>query len=130
MLINRNTRARERFRKVHVIPSKLGKTDCEVNMWIDANRPQIEEIKKITYICLPSDNGTVNTKVVIDYVENISKDTHPTTNIKVEEVFPSEEEINKSLCAPPIENIGGIRIVDLSGEMGSDYISALIDYTV
>lgn len=130
MLINRNTRARERFRKVHVIPSKLGKTDSEVNMWIDANRPQIEEIKKITYICLPSGNGTVNTKVVIDYIENISKDTHPTTNIKVEEVFPSEKEINKSLCAPPIENIGGIRIVDLSGEMGSDYISALIDYTV
>lgn len=130
MLINRNTRARERFRKVHVIPSKLGKTDSEVNMWIDANRPQIEEIKKITYICLPSGNGTINTKVVIDYIENISKDTHPTTNIKVEEVFPSEKEINKSLCAPPIENIGGIRIVDLSGEMGSDYISALIDYTV
>lgn len=130
MLINRNTRARERFRKVHVIPSKLGKTDSEVNMWIDANRPQIEEIKKITYICLPSGNGTVNTKVVIDYIENISKDTHPTTNIKVEEVFPSEKEINKSLCAPPIENIGGIRIVDLSEEMGSDYISALIDYTV
>ncbi len=130
MLINRNTRARERFRKVHVIPSKLGKTDSEVNMWIDANRPQIEEIKKITYICLPSGNGTVNTKVVIDYIENISKDVHPITNIKVKEVFPSEEKINKFLCASPVEDVGGIRIVDLSGEMGSDYISALIDYTV
>jgi hypothetical protein len=130
MLINRNTRAKERFRKVHVIPSELGKTDIEVNKWINDNRPHIEEIKNITYICLPSGNGTINTKVIIDYVENISNDVHPTTNIEVKEVFPSEEEINKSLCAPPIENIGGIRIVDLSAVKGSDYIAALIDYTV
>lgn len=130
MKITRNTRAKERFRKVHVIPSELGKTDIEVNKWINANRPQIEEIKNITYICLPSGNGTINTKVIIDYVENISNDTHPTTNIKVEEVFPSEKEINKSLCVPPIDNIGGIRIVDLSAVKGSDYIAALIDYTV
>ena len=130
MLINRNTRARERFRKVHVIPSEHGKTDSAVNKWINDNRPHIEEIKNITYICLPSGNGTINTKVIIDYVENISNDVHPTTNIEVKEVFPSEEEINKSLCAPPIENIGGIRIVDLSAVKGSDYISALIDYTV
>ena len=128
MLINSTTRARERFRKVHVIPSELGKTDSEVNKWIDDNRPNIEEIKEITYICLPSDNGMVRTRVIIDYIENNSKDTHPTTNIKVEEVFSSEKEINKSLCAPPIENIGGIRIVDLSAVKGSDYIAALIDY--
>ena len=130
MKITRNTRAKERFRKVHVIPSELGKTDIEVNKWINANRPQIEEIKNITYICLPSGNGTINTKVIIDYVENISNDTHPTTNIKVEEVFPSEKEINKFLGAAPVKDIGGIRIVDLSAVKGSDYIAALIDYTV
>ena len=130
MKITRNTRAKERFHKVHVVPSELGKTDIEVNKWINANRPQIEEIKNITYICLPSGNGTINTKVIIDYIENISNDTHPTTNIEVKEVFPSEKEINKSLCAPPIDNIGGIRIVDLSAVKGSDYIAALIDYNV
>ena len=130
MLINRNTRAKERFRKVHVVPSELGKTDIEVNKWINANRPQIEEIKNITYICLPSGNGAINTKVIIDYVENISNDVHPTTNIEVKEVFPSEEKINKFLCASPVKDIGGIRIVDLSAVKGSDYIAALIDYTV
>lgn len=128
MLINRNTRAKERFRKVHVIPSELGKTDIEVNKWINANRPQIEEIKNITYICLPSGNGTINTKVIIDYVENISNDVHPTTNIEVKEVVPSEEKINKFLCASPVKDLGGIRIVDLSAVKGSDYIAALIDY--
>lgn len=130
MLINRNTRAKERFRKVHVVPSELGKTDSAVNKWINDNRPHIEEIKNITYICLPSGNGTINTKVIIDYVENISNDVHPTTNIEVKEVFPSEEKINKFLCASPVKDLGGIRIVDLSAVKGSDYISALIDYTV
>lgn len=130
MLIGRNTRAKERFRKVYVIPSELGKTDCEVNMWINKNRPHIEEIKNITYICLPSGNGTIKTKVIIDYVENISNDVHSTTNIKVKEVFPSEDIINKFLSASPGEDLGGIRIVDLSAEMGRDYIAALIDYTV
>ena len=129
-LINKNTKERVKFRKVHVVPSELGQTDSEVNKWIDDNRPNIEEIKNITYICLPSGNGTINTKVIIDYIENISNDTHPTTNIEVKEVFPSEKEINKSLCAPPIDNIGGIRIVDLSAVKGSDYIAALIDYNV
>lgn len=130
MLIGRNTRAKERFRKVHVVPSEHGKTDSAVNKWINDNRPHIEEIKNITYICLPSGNGTINTKVIIDYVENISNDVHPTTNIEVKEVFPSEEKINKFLGASPVKDLGGIRIVDLSAVKGSDYISALIDYTV
>ena len=127
-LINKNTKERVKFRKVHVVPSELGQTDSEVNKWIDDNRPEIEEIKNITYVCLPSGNGTINTKVIIDYIENISNDVHPTTNIEVKEVFPSEEKINKFLCASPVKDIGGIRIVDLSAEMGSDYIAALIDY--
>jgi hypothetical protein len=71
----------------------------------------------------------INTKVIIDYVENISNDVKDTTNIKVKEVSPSEKEINDFLRASPVDDLGGIRIVDLSGEMGRDYIAALIDYT-
>ncbi len=130
MLINRHTRTKERFRKVHIVPSELCKIDIEVNKWINDNRPHIEEIKNITYICLPSGNGTINTKVIIDYVENISNDVKDTTNIKVKEVFPSEKIINDFLRASPVDDLGGIRIVDLSAEMGRDYIAALIDYTV
>lgn len=129
-LINSNTRAKVRFRKIKVIESELGKTDSDVNKWIDDNRPHIEEIKKITYICLPSGKSKINTKVIIDYVENISNDVKDTTNIKVKEVSPSEDKINKFLSASPVEDLGGIRIVDLSAEMGRDYIAALIDYTV
>lgn len=128
-LINKNSHAKVRFRKVKVIPSELGKTDGAVNKWIDEHRPQIEEIINITYSCIPLGNGTINTKVIIDYIENISEDVHPTTNIKVKEVFPSEERINNFLDSSPVEDIGGVRIVDLSAEMGSDYIAALIDYT-
>ena len=127
--INRNTKGIIRYRKVKVIPSELGTTDGAVNKWIDEHRPQIEEIIKITYSCIPLGNGTINTKVIIDYIENISEDVHPTTNIKVKEVFPSEERINNFLDSSPVEDIGGVRIVDLSAEMGSDYIAALIDYT-
>ena len=130
MLINRNTRARERFRKVHVIPSELGKTDRAVNRWINKNRPHIEKIEKITYICLPSGNSKINTKVIIDYVENKSKDVQHTTNIRVKEVVSSENDINDFLSASPVDDIGGIRIVDLSAVKGSDYIAALIDYVV
>ena len=130
MLINRNTRAKERFRKVHVVKSELGQTDSKVNEWIDANRPEIEEIKNITYVCLPSGNSKINTKVIIDYVENKSKDVQHTTNIKVKEVFSSEKDINDFLSASPVEDLGGIRIVDLSAVKGSDYIAALIDYVV
>ena len=127
--INRNTKGIIRYRKVKVIPSELGTTDGAVNKWIDEHRPQIEEIINITYSCIPLGNGTINTKVIIDYIENISEDVHPTTNIKVKEVFPSEERINNFLDSSPVEDIGGVRIVDLSAEMGSDYIAALIDYT-
>ena len=129
-LINKNTKpAKVRFRQIAVIKSELGKTDSEVNEWINKNRPQIDEINNITYICLPSGNGTINTKVIIDYVENISNDVKDTTNIKVKEVFPSEKIINDFLRASPVDDLGGIRIVDLSAEMGRDYIAALIDYT-
>lgn len=128
-LINSNTRpAIVRFRKVHVIKSELGQTDSEVNKWIDANRPEIEEIKNITYVCLPSGNGTINTRVIIDYVENKSKDVQHTTNIRVKEVVSSENDINDFLSASPVEDLGGIRIVDLSAVKGCDYIAALIDY--
>ena len=130
-LINSNTRpAIVRFRQIKVIKSELGQTDSEVNKWIDANRPEIEEIKNITYVCLPSGNSKINTKVIIDYVENKSKDVQHTTNIKVKEVVSSEKDINDFLSASPVEDIGGIRIVDLSAVKGSDYIAALIDYNV
>ena len=129
-LINKNTKERVKFRKVHVVPSELGQTDSEVNKWIDDNRPNIEEIKNITYVCLPSGNSTINTKVIIDYVENKSKDVQHTTNIKVKEVVSSEKDINDFLSASPVDDIGGIRIVDLSAVKGSDYIAALIDYVV
>lgn len=132
-LINKNTRPNPDTdfiaRQVHVVSSELGKTDDDVNDWIDKERGNIEKIVNITYVCFPSKNGVVKTKVFIDYERNTLEPEHFRTGIKVKETA-NLTELNGWLHSERDKiEVGGIRIVDLSAEMGSDDIAALIDYT-
>lgn len=133
-LINRNTRPNLdtdfKARQVHVVSSDLGKTDVDVNAWIDKERGNIEKIVNITYVCFPSKNGVVKTKVFIDYVRNTLEPEHFTTGIKVKETS-NLTELNGWLHSERDKiDVGGIRLVDLSNGGKRGDVAALVDYTV
>ena len=132
-LINRSTRPNPdtdfMARQVHVVPSELGKTDVEVNAWINKERDNIEKIVNITYVCFPSKNGVVKTKVFIDYVRNTLEPGHFTTGINMKETT-NLTELNGWLHSERDKiNVGGIRLVDLSNGGKSGDVAALVDYT-
>jgi hypothetical protein len=129
-LINSKTKITVfRARQIHAITSQVGNTDKEINDWINRERGSIEEIVDIKYTCTPSSHGTVTTKVYIDYIRN-TDNNHPTTDIKVKEIAPSDAQLNIWLYEERNKiEVGEIRIVNLSAEMRDEYIAALIDYT-
>lgn len=133
-LINKNTKPNPDTdfiaRQVHVVSSELGKTDDDVNAWIDKERVNIEKIVNITYVCFLSKNGVVKTKVFIDYVRNTLEPEQFTTGIKVKETT-NLTELNGWLHSERDKiDVGGIRLVDLSNGGKRGDVAALVDYTV